>query len=312
MRLLSYHHQGAIRTAAIAGQYAIDVALLEHAVGGGNVSDDALIDRLSAVLPEPVSLNELIAGSPERLNELRRSLERVAGSRTSDVVALLDLPSIRFAIPTPGSGKFLCVGRNYLEHINESGRDVPGDPVIFTRYEDSLVAHRQALIRPSNSTEFDWEGELAVIIGRRSRHLRVEDALGAVAGYAVFNDGSVRDYQHKTVQWTAGKNFPRSGSYGPYFVTADEIPDPQALDLETSVNNETVQKANTAQMIFPVAKIISFISEWTELRPGDVIATGTPAGIGAARNPKWFLSAGDVVTVTIEHVGQLVNSVEDE
>jgi 2-keto-4-pentenoate hydratase/2-oxohepta-3-ene-1,7-dioic acid hydratase in catechol pathway len=304
MKLFSYHDAGSVRSGVMASGQGLDVAHLERAMLGQGL--------LQHSLPERFDVIDLVK-DPVRLDQLRVGLDRLELlSGLMSPHAFLDPVAISFAIPTPGSAKILCVGRNYLEHVNESGRDVPGSPVIFTRYEDTLVAHRESMIRPLNSAELDWEGELAAIIGKPCRHVAEQDALDFVAGYSIFNEGSVRDYQHKTGQWTAGKNFPRSGAYGPYLVTADAVPDPQALDLRTTVNDEVVQKANTGQMIFPLARIISFISEWTELRPGDVIATGTPAGVGNARNPKRFLRPGDTVNVTIESVGELSNTIADE
>lgn len=305
MKLFSYRHQGAIRSGVVIGDKGIDVAYLERAISGISA------EQLSVPPPAPVRLIDLI-GDPARLDALRRGVDRIEELPSTDLGTKIDLMTTEFAIPTPGTQKFLCVGRNYLDHVNESGHEVPGDPVVFARYEDSLVAHREDMICPSNSIELDWEGELAAIIGTSCRHIAEAEALGVVVGYSVFNDGSVRDYQHKTGQWTPGKNFSRSGSYGPYIVTTDEVADPQVLDIETKVNGEVVQHANTSQMIFSLAKVISFLSEWTELHPGDVIATGTPAGIGSARDPKWFLKAGDFITVTVSGVGELANQIADE
>lgn len=311
MKLFSYQYEGTSRSGIVAGEFGIDVALLLQAVEYESTTDAAITASLNGPLPPSISVIEILNKGDELLFDIKEAL-----TRTTNLIASsphkIDLERVHFEIPTPGSQKFLCVGRNYLEHIKEAGKEVPGDPVIFTRYEDSFVAHKKAMIRPISSTAFDWEGELAVIIGKKCHHVSVDNALEVVAGYSILNDGSLRDYQNKTQQWTPGKNFLRSGSYGPYLVTADEIADPQDLQLDTTINGESVQSANTELMIFNIATVISFITEWTELNPGDVIATGTPAGVGGMRNPKWFLKDGDKVVVTIGGFGELANPIKDE
>lgn len=209
---------------------------------------------------------------------------------------------------TPGA-RILCVGVNYDLHRQEMGREVPEHPVIFVRFASSLVGHREALWAPRSSSRFDYEGELAVIVGRGGRHISRERALEHVAGYACFNDGSVRDWQRHTHQFTPGKNFDRSGAFGPHLVTAEEVPDPQALRLTTRVNGELVQDARTSAMTYPVAELIRYASAFMTLEPGDVIATGTPAGVGDKRTPPLYLGPGDRVVVEIEGVGRLENEV---
>ncbi len=208
--------------------------------------------------------------------------------------------------------KILCVGINYRPHVEETGRDAPHRPVLFTRFPGSQVGHRQPLVRPSVSRKFDYEGELAVIIGRRGRHIAPEGALRHVAGYACFNDGSVRDYQRHSSQFTAGKNFARSGGFGPWLTTADEIGDPARLTLETRLNGAVMQSANVADLIFDVPALISYCSTFAELLPGDVIVSGTPGGVGYVRKPPVYLQPGDVVEVDIPGVGVLRNGVVDE
>ncbi|WP_426959419.1 fumarylacetoacetate hydrolase family protein [Muricoccus radiodurans] len=213
------------------------------------------------------------------------------------------------AVPNPG--KILCVGLNYRSHVGEAaGREVPEFPRLFSRFTDTLVAHGQPMVRPRVSTHFDYEGELAVIIGRGGRHIPVERAMEHVAGYAVFNDGSMRDYQKHMI--TAGKNFWRSGPLGPWVVTADAIPDPTALTLETRVNGEVRQHASTGELIYPIPVLIEYASRITPLSPGDVLATGTPEGVASHRKPPIWLKAGDVVEVEISGIGLLRNPVVDE
>lgn len=214
------------------------------------------------------------------------------------------------AVPSP-LRKVLCVGLNYRAHVAESaGREVPEQPRIFARLADTIIADGAPLWRPVNSTQFDYEGELAVVIGKPGRHIPAARALDHVAAYTIFNDGSVRDYQKHSV--TAGKNFPHTGPLGPWLVTADAISDPAALTLETRVNGERRQNTSTGDMILPVPALIEYISAFTPLSPGDVIATGTPEGVAHARKPPPWLVPGDVVEVEISGIGILRNPVVAE
>ncbi|SFR99644.1 2-keto-4-pentenoate hydratase/2-oxohepta-3-ene-1,7-dioic acid hydratase (catechol pathway) [Granulicella pectinivorans] len=217
--------------------------------------------------------------------------------------------AVQLLPPVPDPAKILCIGKNYEEHRVETGGEKLAYPTIFTRFADTLVADGQDAWAPGVSSEIDFEGELAVVIGRAGRHIALEDALSHVAGYACFNDISIRDWQRHTTQFTPGKNFPRTGGFGPWIVTADEIADPQALDLTTWLNGDEVQKANTAEMIFNIRALIHYCSSFTQLSPGDVIATGTPGGVGAKRKPQLFMKVGDVVEIEIASVGTLRNSI---
>ncbi len=208
-------------------------------------------------------------------------------------------------------GKILCVGVNYRPHIEEMGRDVPDHPVVFVRFAQSLVGDGEAIIRPAVSEQFDFEGELAVVIGREAHRISRHEALDYVAGYCCFMDGSLRDWQRHTMQFTPGKNFDRSGAIGPV-VAASEIPDPTVLTLTTRVNGETMQRGSVADLVFDIPALIEYCSTFTTLRHGDVIATGTPGGVGAARTPPVWLRDGDVVDVEISHIGVLTNTVRDE
>ena len=208
-------------------------------------------------------------------------------------------------------GKILCVGVNYRPHIEEMGREVPEYPVVFVRFPESLVRDGEAIIRPEVSKQFDFEGELAVVIGRTARRVGRERALDYVAGYCCFMDGSVRDWQRHTMQFTPGKNFDRSGAIGP-MVPASDIPDPAILELTTRVNGEVMQRGKVADLVFDIPTLIEYCSTFTTLQPGDVIATGTPGGVGAARKPPVWLVDGDRVEVKISHIGTLQNPVRDE
>jgi 2-keto-4-pentenoate hydratase/2-oxohepta-3-ene-1,7-dioic acid hydratase in catechol pathway len=216
----------------------------------------------------------------------------------------------RPVIPNPD--KILCVGLNFLEHIREVGKKVEDYPLVFLRLASTQVGHLQPIIRPRASENLDFEGELAVIIGKKGRHISKEDALQHVAGYSIYNDASVRDWQRHTTQYTPGKNFPSTGAFGPWMVTADEIPDPTKLHLTTRLNGAVVQDSGLDDLRFSIPEIIRYISIFTELVPGDVIITGTPRGVGAARKPPLWMKPGDTVEVEIGSMGKLRNPIEQE
>ena len=222
------------------------------------------------------------------------------------------LNEIRFLPPVPDPGRILCVGLNYRTHIEETGRAVPSYPTFFVRFPDSHVGHGEAMIRPAASQEFDFEGELAFIVGRGGRHVPAARALDCVAGYSCYNDGSVRDFQRHTSQFTAGKNFWRSGAFGPWMVTADEIPDPAALALETRLNGTLMQSAPTSDLLFDIPRLVEYLSTVMPLRAGDIVSTGTTGGVGRARKPPVFLRPGDRIEVRVSGIGTLSNTVRDE
>lgn len=224
------------------------------------------------------------------------------------------LADVQLLPPVPRPERILCVGTNYHAHVAESDRvrDVPDHPMIFTRFPSSLVGHGEPIVRPLASTSFDYEGELAVVIGSSVRNVEPANALDAVAGYSCLMDGTLRDFQRHTSQFTPGKNFDRSGSWGPWLVTADEIADAGSLTLETILDGQVVQAASTSQLIFDIPSIIAYCSTFTSLQPGDVIATGTPGGVGYARDPQLWLQPGAELTVRVSDVGELTNRVIDE
>jgi 2-keto-4-pentenoate hydratase/2-oxohepta-3-ene-1,7-dioic acid hydratase in catechol pathway len=219
---------------------------------------------------------------------------------------------VRLRPPVPRPSKIVCVARNYAEHAEEIGREVPTIPILFARFPATLVAAGEPVVRPTVSEQLDWEGELAVVIGNGGRAVRKQDAMDHVAGYSILNDVTVRDYQFRVTQYTAGKNFSRSGPFGPYLVTADEVPHVDDLEIVTEVSGEEMQRAKVGAMIFNIPTLIEHISEFIELEAGDVIATGTPAGVGFRRTPPRFLRPGDTMRVSITGLGTLENPVVDE
>ena len=227
--------------------------------------------------------------------------------------APIDLEEVTLLPPLSSPGKIICVGLNYVDHSLESGFTPPDYPTIFTRFTSTLVGAGSPIIRPLASTELDYEGEMVAVIGVEGRHIAEADALDHVIGYSIFNDASVRDYQRKAPQWTIGKNFDGTGAFGPYLVTADELPaGGQGLSIQTRLNGSIMQNASTNDMIFSVARLISILSEAITLSPGDILVSGTPSGVGMARKPPLFMKAGDVCEVEIEHIGILRNHVKDE
>ncbi|MGV8939259.1 MAG: fumarylacetoacetate hydrolase family protein [Allorhizobium sp.] len=212
----------------------------------------------------------------------------------------------------PNPDKILCVGLNYEMHRQETGRSIVENPTIFARFANSQTGHLAPIIRPSVSSDLDYEGELAVVIGKPGRYISREDALSHVAGYAIYNDGSIRDFQRHTHQFTPGKNFPDTGAFGPWMMTPDELGDLAPLRIQTRLNGEVVQEAKFDQMIFDIARQIEYCSSFTRLEAGDVIATGTPGGVGAKRNPPLWMKPGDIVEVEIDRLGILRNPVEQE
>lgn len=268
----------------------------------GVVDGDQLIDLESVKPTFGTDLKHAIAAN--RLGELTPAV--LAPLPRVPVADVTFLPVIA------NPGKVLCIGINYATHVRETGRDMPTYPMIFTRFADSQVAHLQPIIRPKVSHKLDFEGELAVVIGKTARHVKAADALDYVAGYACYNDGSVRDWQKHTIQFVPGKNFPNTGGFGPWLVTRDEIGDPQDLELTTRLNGEVMQHTCTSDMIFSVSQLIEYCSTFTELAPGDVIVSGTTGGVGAFREPPVWMKPGDTVEVEIAGIGILRNNIVDE
>jgi 2-keto-4-pentenoate hydratase/2-oxohepta-3-ene-1,7-dioic acid hydratase in catechol pathway len=260
------------------------------------------IDASDAMFPG--WLDELIADGAQALH---------AAGETLACGRKIDPKTVEWLPPILRPGKIVCVGLNYVDHSVESGFVPPTYPTLFARFSTSLIGHGAAIRRPEASIQLDYEGEMVAVIGKAGRHITRAQALSHVAGYSIFNDGSIRDFQTKAPQWTVGKNFDGTGSFGPIFVTADELPPGgKGLRIQTRLNGQVVQNASTDDMIFDVVSLISIISEAITLEPGDILVTGTPSGVGVARKPQLFMKHGDVCEVELEGVGILSNVVADD
>jgi acylpyruvate hydrolase len=273
----------------------------------GVVDGDQVID-LQAVDPKiPADLGQVLAHAGGDLSGIADAAKKAPAS------ARRPLDGIKYTLPVANPGKIVCLGLNYLEHAKEGGHQKPTAPSIFMRCGTSLVPHNMPIIRPLVSETLDYECELLIVIGKQAKHLTMDNAYSCIAGYSCFNDGSIRQFQRRTAQWDMGKNFDMTGGFGPWMVTADELP-PGAvgLKIETRLNGKVLQSDNTANMLFPVAETLVDISQGMTLMPGDVIVTGTPSGVGHARKPQLWMKHGDVCEIDIEGVGILVNPIEDE
>lgn len=277
MKLLTFEHGGSASWGALAGE---EVADLGAATGYPGIVEALRADALAEV------------------------------AAAADGTPRVKLSEIGWLPVLGHPAKLVCIGLNYMVHVREMNRAVPTVPSLFLKYHDALVGHERDIVRPRVSDAFDFEGELAVVIGRAGRYIAEEDALSHVAGYTILNDGSIRDWQEENL--SAGKNFPRTSGFGPCFVTADEIPDPHALGVRTRLNGETVQDGNTADFIFAIPKLIAYVSGFTPLAPGDTISTGTPHGVGHGRTPKLYMKPGDTIEVEIDRIGTLTNRVVQE
>lgn len=253
----------------------------------------------------PNSLQEIIQ-STAHLDRARLALGNSSAIKEN-------INSITFKSPIENPGKIVCMGLNYADHAKEGGNARPEYPSFFMRGPSSLTAHLSPIVRPRVSDKLDYEAELAFVVGKKARHLTLENALDCVAGYSIFNDGSIRDYQRKTNQWTIGKNFDQTGAFGPWLVTPDELPPGcNGLTIQSRLNGQVMQNANTKDFLWGVAETIVLITECMTLEPGDVVITGTPAGVGYARTPPVFMKPGDICEIEIESIGVLRNSIADE
>jgi len=271
-------------------------------------------DSYGAVLGDRVvDLREVFgARAPDLKALIAAGLLEEAAAALVSARATLALAQLRLLPVIPNPGKIVCVGLNYGDHVRETGREITEKPALFLRVAESQVAHGEDIVLPPESSRLDYEGEIAVVIGRGGRRIAEAEAWEHIAGYACYNDGSIRDWQTATPQWTAGKNFWRTGGFGPWMVTRDEIRDDQVMTLVTRLNGEEMQRTTTDKLIHSIPRQIAHISAFTPLAPGDVIVTGTPGGVGAKRNPPVWMKAGDVVEVEVDAIGVLRNGIRAE
>ncbi|OTG87356.1 fumarylacetoacetate hydrolase family protein [Acinetobacter sp. ANC 3813] len=268
----------------------------------GLVQDQSVVDLKKHFANKYADLKSLLA--QENFIEIVKSAEHAAPD-----YALAD---IQFEPVIPNPEQIFCIGLNYAEHVQETQREATEKPMIFFRLAPSQVGHNQPLLRPVEADQFDYEGEIAVVIGKGGRRISKEDAWDHIAGYACYNDGSVRDWQRHTAQWGPGKNFFQTGGFGPWLVTSDEIKANETMTLITRVNGKELQRAQTTQLIHDIPSLINYISTFTPLQPGDVIVSGTPGGIGLKRTPPVLLSEGDVVEIEVDKIGILKNIVKND
>ena len=276
----------------------------------GVVEGDQVIDLQAADSSASADLGEWLRRGNGDLSALRDLAKKAPAT------ARRPLAVLKYTLPVTKPGKIICLGLNYLDHVKEGPQkdNVPKFQSIFFRMASSLVPNGQPLLRPKKSIQFDYEGELVAIIGKRAKHLTLENATDCVAGYTCGNEGSIREYQRHTTQWGMGKNFDQTGSIGPWMVTADELPKGgKGLKIETRLNGNTMQSSNTDLFMFPVAESLVYLTEGITLEPGDILFTGTPSGVGHARKPEpVWMKAGDTAEVEIQGIGVLRNSIEDE
>lgn len=267
----------------------------------GVLAEGKVYDLASLVPGTTDDMVSVIAAGADLQDKARKALAGATGA---------PLDSVKVLSPIERPGKFICMGLNYLEHVKEGGRDIPEFPTLFLRVQTSLLPPDGEIVLPKVSDKLDFEAELLVVIGKTAHNVPEDKALEHVFGYTAFNDGSLRDYQRRTTQWTAGKNFDATGPFGPVIVTADELPvGAVGLSIRSRLNGEIMQDGNTKDLMFSVARIISYASDVMTLQPGDVIATGTPSGVGFARTPPVFMKAGDEIAIEIEGIPTLSNKV---
>lgn len=283
MKLVTLIHNGHRQIGAVVGDsVAIATGHIAHA--------DNMLDFLACGQTGMAAMRDLIASGRHRIN----------------------LPEVQLLAPVPRPGKFLGIGLNYADHISETGREKPEYPTFFTKQSSCVIGHGAAIHCPEVSEKVDYEGELGFVIGKRCRHVPVDKAHEVIAGFTICNDVTVRDWQQRTPTWTLGKSFDTHGPMGPWLVTADEIADPHSLNLKTWVDDELRQNANTGEMLFNCYEMIAYLTQAMTLEPGDVISTGTPAGVGVKMKPRGYLKPGQTVRIEIEGIGTLVNPVTAE
>lgn len=297
MKLVTFRTDEGLRAGAIVNEYVVD---LNKAAAWTNGKESLPAD-MKAILAEGTPAQETVK---RVVSSIKDDIENAVTSKIAK-----PLSDVSLFAPVARPSKIICVGLNYKDHAEETGLPLPEYPLLFPKYINVVNGPNDPIVLPRVSNEIDFEAELAVVIGRTGRYISEENALDYVAGYTCINDVSTRDYQFHSPQFGLGKSFDTHGPMGPWLITKDEIPNPHTLDIELKLGDEVMQRSNTKELIFTIEKLISYISEAITLEPGDIIATGTPGGVGLAREPQRFLQPGDVVKVKIEGVGEIVNPV---
>lgn len=315
MRLVTYSERGRTSVGVLEDGWILDIPQAYTELLRQQGVADAAGRALAECPPDMVLLvaRDGLGRAREAVAFAREALARDReGALQRGLAVAADAPGVRLRAPLQRPGKIICLGLNYADHARETNSPIPQYPELFNKFANALIGPGEPIVLPRVSQQVDYEAELAVVIGKPGRYIDEQRALEHVAGYTVLNDVSMRDFQFRGRQWMQGKTFDRSTPLGPWIVTADEIPDPQTLDISCEVSGEVLQRSNTREMIFSVAAVVAYISQIMTLEPGDLIATGTPAGVGFAREPKRLLRPGDVVRVTIERIGTLENPVVAE
>jgi 2-keto-4-pentenoate hydratase/2-oxohepta-3-ene-1,7-dioic acid hydratase in catechol pathway len=271
---------------------------------GALVGDDRIVDFSQVDASLPTDMLSFLKGGKATQAAAQKAIDGGAKS-----IALSD---VKLLAPIPNPGKIICIGLNYSDHAAETGQPIPKFPIIFSKYSNTVIATSENIVLPRVTNEVDYEAELGFVIGKTAKYVKAADALDYVGGYLPINDVSARDYQNRTSQWTMGKTFDTFAPMGPALVTSDEIPNPGSLKISLTINGETLQNSNTDKLIFNVQQLIEALTEVMTLEPGDIVSTGTPPGVGMARNPKRYMKADDVVDITIEGLGTLSNPVVGE
>ncbi len=272
---------------------------------GALVDDDQIADLTPSILPMGLSASEILRCYDLATNFVEPAMEAVS----SGLLPIVELGDVKLEAPVPRPSKIICIGLNYLDHVTESGAEIPKAPLIFSKFDTCVAPSEDPILLPVGSEQVDFEAELAVIIGRRTKNIKVEASMDHVFGYTNFNDVSARDMQFADGQWQRGKSCDTFAPFGEYVATKDEIADPHNLRIQFRLNGETMQDSNTDQLIFKIPQLVEYLSRSITLEPGDIIATGTPPGVGFARKPPVFLKDGDVCEVEIEGLGVLINPV---
>ncbi len=289
MKIVGFERGGALHLGVVEGEFVIDLQAADPSF--------------------PADLKDVLAkhnGDLKPLAEL---------AKCAPASARIPLKGIRYALPVNNPGKIVALGLNYLDHVKEGPQkdNIPKFPTIFMRCRTSLAPHDAPLLRPKVSETFDYEAELVLVVGSRAKHLTLANAYSCIAGWSCFNEGSIREFQRKTTQWDMGKNFDRTGGFGPWFVSAEEVPaGGKGLKIESRINGQVMQSDNTDNMMFPVAETLVYLTQGMTLEPGDIVLTGTPSGVGHPRKPPVWMKPGDIVEIEIEKVGLLRNTIEDE